>query len=240
MGYILIAVGIAAIIWGIIIITRSHGPQTIHVVERVMVPAEDNETQTAPDTTVQSSETGAMTEESVFNEATPVVLDPSSKEKGDKFENFVVNILADNRFTLLDRTQDAVSSAGVVAESCKNPDLHIQQKRGNGEIDYYVECKYRSQWNTDAVTFEEWQLKRYRQFQHDSHRKVIIALGVGGTADALATLRLVPLDSIRDNTIRKIDTKFAVGPTSSALYDYMNAYFSTVFKKAKARKQEKE
>ena len=45
-----------------------------------------------------------------------------SKTKGNDFEDFVVNLLADWRFKLLDRTQDHKSSAGVVAESSKNPD----------------------------------------------------------------------------------------------------------------------
>lgn len=123
----------------------------------------------------------------------------------------------------------------MVAESCKNPDLHVKQKRGKSDIDYYLECKYRSRWTDDAVKFEEWQIDRYRQFQRDHHRKVIIALGVGGTADAPATFRLVPLDSICNNTIRKVDTKFAVDPTSSALVDYINAYFTTVFRKGKSK-----
>lgn len=160
------------------------------------------------------------------------------KEKGNQFEDFVVNLLADWRLKLLDRTQDAVSSAGVVAESCKNPDLHVQQKRGESKIDYYLECKYRSDWDNGAVKFEGWQLDRYRQFQRDNRRKVIIALGVGGTPSSPETFMLVPLDSIsnRYNDIRKIQTQFAVEPTSSALCEYLNHYFNEVFNTAKQRR----
>ena len=134
---------------------------------------------------------------------------------------------------LLDRTQDAVSTAGVVAESCKNPDLHVQQKRGKSEIDYYLECKYRSQWKDGAVIFEDWQLDRYRQFQRSNRRKVIFALGVGGTPSAPASFMLVPLDSVKGNSIKQIKTEFAVEPSSSALVEYINNYFSKVFSKAK-------
>lgn len=164
----------------------------------------------------------------------------TSKEKGDKFENFVVNMLADWRLKLLDRTQDAVSTAGVVAESCRNPDLHVQQKRGDSTIDYYLECKYRSRWNNDgAVSFEDWQIDRYRKFQHDEHRKVVIALGVGGSADAPETFMLVPLDSIQGNSINRIKTQFVCQPTSSDLVTYMDQYFTTVFKTARERKKQR-
>ena len=176
--------------------------------------------------------------ESVLNQQESVqtyaeVSDGDSKAKGNAFEDFVVNLLEDWRLKLLDRTQDAVSTAGVVAESCKNPDLHIQQKRGNGEIDYYIECKYRSNWNNGKVAFKDWQINRYRQFQRDSHRKVLIALGVGGTPSAPETLMIVPLDSVKDNSIGQIKTEYVIAPTPSALVDYINSYFTKVFAKAK-------
>lgn len=163
----------------------------------------------------------------------------SSKDKGDAYEDFVVNLLADWRLTLLDRTQDAVSSAGVVAESCKNPDLHIQQKRGKGSIDYYLECKYRSNWKDGKVTFDNWQLDRYRQFQRDNKRKVIFAIGIEGTPSAPSTFMLVPLDSIIGNSVKQISTQYAVQPNSSALVEYIDNYFTTVFEIAKNRKQTK-
>lgn len=147
----------------------------------------------------------------------------------------IIGVDLDWRFKLLDRTQDAVSTAGVVAESSKNPDLHVQQKRGKGNIDYYLECKYRSRWNDGAVTFDDRQLDRYRQFQRDNRRKVVFALGVGGTPSAPATLMLVPLDSVKGNTIKQIDTEFTIEASSSALVKYMNNYFSKVFSKAKQK-----
>lgn len=164
--------------------------------------------------------------------------DPA-KEKGDTYEDFVVNLLADWRLKLLNRTRDDASTAGVVAESCKNPDLHVQQKRGKGTIDYYVECKYRSNWNDGKVDFEAWQLDRYRQFQRNNQRKVILALGVGGTPSAPATFMLVPLDSVKDNTIKQISTQYAVEPNSTAWVEYIDSYFTNVFDVAKERRKAK-
>lgn len=161
----------------------------------------------------------------------------TAKAKGDAFENFVVDLLADWRLRLIDRTQDAVSTAGVIAESCKNPDLHVRQKRGNSTIDYYLECKYRSHWDDRAVQFERWQIERYRRFQREKHRKVVIALGVGGTPSGPEILMLVPLDSIKGNTIKQISTRFVVEPSPSSLVEYMNSYFDEVFTAAKLSKK---
>lgn len=159
-----------------------------------------------------------------------------SKVKGNNFEDFVANLLADWRLSLITRTRDDASSAGVVPESSLNPDLHVRQKRNQGSIDYYLECKYRSKWDDGVVKFEKWQIDRYHEFQRKENRKVIIALGVGGSPSKPQTFMLVPLDSVRNQTIRKIDTKYVVQPNPSALIEYMNSYFTTVFDKAKEKK----
>lgn len=239
MGIVLIVAGALLLIIGIVLVVSKSSdieePQDYQedeleyvVVEKVVhdtitIQAEP-EVRSGHDWREMTEEAGEQTNE-------------SSKEKGDIFEDFVVNLLADWRLKLLDRTQDAVSSAGVVAESCRNPDLHVEQKYGQSSIDYYLECKYRSRWIDGVVAFDDWQLERYRQFQRDNKRKVIFALGVGGAPSAPATFMLVPLDSVKDDTIRKIDTKYMVQPNSTALVEYMGSYFKKVFADARTRKQ---
>lgn len=236
MGIIMIVIGAVLLISGIVIVTTKTNPTERKEPFADSTPIENQINYSEHNSTVANA--SAVTEPSV-TESTAQLEKPSktpeedSKSKGNAFEDFVVNLLADWRLKLLDRTQDAVSTAGVVAESCKNPDLHIQQKRGNGEIDYYIECKYRSNWNNGKVAFKDWQINRYRQFQRDSHRKVLIALGVGGTPSAPETLMIVPLDSVKDNSIGQIKTEYVIAPTPSALVDYMNSYFTKVFAKVK-------
>lgn len=234
MGYILIVVGIAAIVAGIVMVTRKNKSEVVYAAEP------------APSSVVSASSSAESAASSAGPQPVAVKSEPAPvdtkqvdvrKEKGNQFEDVVVNLLADWKFKLLDSTQDAKSSAGVVAESCKNPDMHVAQKRGKSEIDYYLECKYKSQWKNGVAEFEDWQLDRYRKFQRENRRKVIIALGVGGTPSKPATLRLVPLDSIKGNTIKEVHTQFAVSPTSDALYNYMNSYFSDVFETSKERKK---
>lgn len=235
MGIILIIIGAVLLLIGIVLVASKSTDVEQQQVEPNLQPAVVVVEKVLRDTVIVQTEP----EVSVVNELPEKLEQPNStsKQKGDAYEDFVVNLLADWRLKLLDRTQDAVSSAGVVAESCKNPDLHVQQKRGKLDIDYYLECKYRTNWNDGNVTFDEWQLERYHKFQRDNQRKVIIALGVGGTPSAPATFMLVPLDSITDNTIKRIYTQYAVQPNSTALVEYMDHYFTKVFDKAKERKK---
>lgn len=252
MGYFLIVIGIVSIVGGIVILTHREDQPTQTVQYRELKEVKtihDTITKTEVKTVVIPTAIPSATPTAEIETATkdtptkPTNSDSdktTSKAKGDLFEDFVVNLLADWRLKLLDRTQDKISTAGVVAESCKNPDLHIQQKFGKSQIDYYLECKYRSDWKDGAITFDSWQLDRYRKLQSEKRRKVIIALGVGGTSDNPQTFRLVPIDSIRGNSIPKIKTEFAIEPTSSALVEYMNNYFNTVFKKSNQRKKKAE
>lgn len=254
MGYFLIIMGVIAVIAGIIMLTRNSDPTVSMTVNKTTeskepteslnhpAPAHDSATLNRRDTvevervvekTIEMDVSQKVEESDLINTNKST---DSNKAKGDAFEDFVVNLLADWRLKLLDRTQDHKSSAGVVAESSKNPDLHVEQKRGKSEIDYYIECKYRSHWDEGKVNFEEWQIKRYRQFQTKSHRKVLIALGVGGSPSSPNTLRLVPIDSIQNNYIREIDTQFALQPNTGSFIQYMNSYFTNVFKSAQDRK----
>jgi hypothetical protein len=151
-------------------------------------------------------------------------------EKGQAFENLIVNLLADNRFKLLDRTQDTKSTAGVYAESCKNPDLHIEQTHTPRSIDYYIECKYRSRWYEGKVQFEDYQVKRYKEFQGKQRRKVLFALGVGGTPSAPQELMIVPLDQLQNGAILQVNHEsYKIEATSDALYTYVSNYFTQVF-----------
>lgn len=253
MGYILIIVGVIAVIGGIVMLSGNNKPadentqlqakpykaakvtpSTTAIAERQDI--RNNDTIVVERVVEKIIEKEAPKEEASIKKEEVSNSADANKTKGDAFEDFVVNLLADWRLKLLDRTQDHKSTAGVVAESSKNPDLHVEQKRGKGEIDYYIECKYRSRWDKGAVNFEEWQLNRYRQFQRSQRRKVLVALGVGGSPSSPATLRIVPLDSLVNNSIREIDTKYAVQPTSSGLVEYMDRYFTDVFKAAKGKK----
>lgn len=155
--------------------------------------------------------------------------------KGKLFEKFVVDLIPINLgFKLLSWRGDKVH-ANIYSQDSLYPDLWIQHPKSSGSIDYYIECKYRSWWDDNEVIFEDWQIKRYKDFQREKKRKILIALGVGGSPEKPETLMIVPLDSINDGRIKKIDTQFVVTPTSDNFVKYMNNYFYTVFSKTKEK-----
>ncbi|MDE6669895.1 MAG: hypothetical protein K2K26_09480, partial [Muribaculaceae bacterium] len=107
----------------------------------------------------------------------------TNKEKGNQFEDYVANCFKNrNIFSVLEWHQGPTSSEGVYGINCLNPDFKIRHKfRDNFNVVYWVECKYRS---ASTIIFNEYQLKRYYKIQHDTHFKVIIVIGTGGTPDS--------------------------------------------------------
>lgn len=240
MNIILIATGVILITIGIyrILSSQSNKNEVVYVHPKVVVVEKkihdtvEVETKVKTEVSSNQKDIPPVSEEDASNTNTQASAD-DAKSKGDAFEDFVVNLLADHRLKLLDRTQDKVSTNGVYAESCKNPDLHVEQKKGNSKVDYYIECKYRSKWNDGKIQFQDWQFDRYRKFQREHKRKVIIALGIGGKPEKPNEFMLVPLDSIKDNTIEENKQEFKVVATSSNFIEYMNSYFNTVFSKSR-------
>jgi hypothetical protein len=242
MGITLIIIGAVSLTVGIICLTQSNAAAPLSTTQTSVVTTTHNETAsssqpatsveeplpTTPEHTQEHSQ--ERTQERTQEPAPTQSPKTSSEEKGQAFENLIVNLLADNRFKLLDRTQDTKSTAGVYAESCKNPDLHIEQTHTPRSIDYYIECKYRSRWYEGKVQFEDYQVKRYKEFQGKQRRKVLFALGVGGTPSAPQELMIVPLDQLQNGAILQANHEsYKIEATSDALYTYVSNYFTQVF-----------
>jgi hypothetical protein len=242
MAYLLIILGIVLTVSGIVMLTKQ--PK-----ETVVVHSYDVASKAKSDTVyMQAQPQERVVEKTVVVEKeveaapaqTSAPADDRTPEEivGQSFEDYVVNFLADKRFTLLDRTMDRKTSEGVYAESCKNPDLHISQTNGSRSIDYYIECKYRSSWKSGLAEIKQYQIDRYKEFQRKEHRKVLFALGVGGKPEAPQTLMIVPLDSIKGAGIKQDWIgKYQIPQSSDGFYNYMASYFGKVFQVAADRKK---
>ena len=69
-------------------------------------------------------------------------------------------------------------------------------------VEYYIEAKYFSApVRNNCIKIKDYQLKRYRQHQKTTHRKVLLAIGVGGNPDNPDNFYLVPIDSVRNEYI---------------------------------------
>ncbi|MDE5877330.1 MAG: hypothetical protein K2H47_07540 [Muribaculaceae bacterium] len=158
----------------------------------------------------------------------------TNKEKGNQFENYVANCFKNrNIFSVLEWHQGPTSSEGVYGINCLNPDFKIRHKfRDNFNVVYWVECKYRS---APTIIFNEYQLKRYYKIQHDTHLKVIMVIGTGGTPDSPEEVFVVPLDVISSNVMsaEQLKTFKLIDPHATFATHIKNYFYTQVFKKDK-------
>lgn len=121
------------------------------------------------------------------------------KEKGNDFEKYIVQKFAKQYFKILEWAGDKYVE-GRFAQTTLEPDLKLQFKYKNIQIDFAVECKYRSHFYKNGIEWaSEKQLNSYQKFSVQKEQPVFIIIGVGGVASAPDELYLVRLSDI-DNT----------------------------------------
>lgn len=160
-------------------------------------------------------------------EVPEVELIDRNEQKGHMFESFVVSLIADKSlFRLLAWRSDKIIGDTYAIENLY-PDLHISHRLDHGEVDYFIECKYRTSWGSDGIDLSG-QFNRYHFHAKDRGKELFIALGVGGTPNAPDEFYLIPGRMVRLD--KKIDAKrFAkcrCNQTPEALNAYINHYFN--------------
>lgn len=115
----------------------------------------------------------------------------SNEIKGRRFEEFVVSLLDDKqRYKLLAWRSDKISG-NIYAEENLYPDLHIRHFINDREVEYYIECKYRSSWGDEGIDLSS-QFLRYHKYAKKANVELFIALGVGGTASTPEEFLIIP------------------------------------------------
>lgn len=134
-----------------------------------------------------------------------VELISSSKWKGCKFEEFVVSLCCDKScFTLLSWRSDKASGELYPIDNLM-PDLYLRHRSDDGNIEFYIECKYRSSLPDKKLDIS-YQLNRYRQMiPENSRHNLFIALGLGGQPYAPEIFYLIPNEFINDEGIINLD-----------------------------------
>lgn len=153
--------------------------------------------------------------------------------KGRKFEDFVVSLYADkSRFKLLAWRGDKISGETYALENLL-PDLHLRHKLDNLEVEYFVECKYRSSWGNDGIDLSG-QFLRYHFAAKDRGIELFIALGIGGFPSNPDEFYLIPDRMIGHDKMISHDNfiKCLCPKDSEGLHRYILHYFRRrVFKK---------
>ena len=146
--------------------------------------------------------------------------------KGRKFEDFVVSLCSDkSRFKLLAWRGDKISEK-TYALDILLPDLHLRHRLDGQEVEYLIECKYRSSWGEDGIDLSS-QFVRYHFAAKERKMELFIALGVGGTPSNPDEFFLVPGRMVKLD--KKIDRdrfiKCSCPKDPEAFHEYINHYY---------------
>lgn len=185
MGYILIVLGLAIVVWGIIIVRKPQKKtETIEI----------------------------NNEQTVKNEAKPTVNEKiqqddfdENKAKGDAFEKFVVKNFDRKYFTLQEWRSDKYVD-GIYAVSNHFPDLEVIfdfKAKGVKEA-FAIECKWRKNYFKNGIEWaQNYQIKNYKEYAKKLNIPVFVVIGVGGEPEKPEELFIVPLSKMKSNTITK-------------------------------------
>ena len=148
----------------------------------------------------------------------------SHKEKGDAFENYVLNLfdLTSGRFRLIDWRSDKMTANGHYALSNHHPDIVLELKDSRGYHRFAIECKWRSGLQHGKIEWaKEYQIRNYKEYQDRQNMPVFVVIGLGGSPAAPERLSVVELDEAAKYTtlFHSLLKKYDKYPTSSFFYD---------------------
>lgn len=150
----------------------------------------------------------------------------ANEMKGRQFEELIVSFLADKSiYRLLAWRSDKIID-GIYAAENLLPDLEIKQRIGDVEVGYFVECKYRSSWDSYAKVDLSKQFLRYRKFAKECGKELFIALGVGGSPDKPDAFYLIP-SRMFNRTTMCLMTASSLVSASQPPKDLKNMYVNT-------------
>ena len=127
----------------------------------------------------------------------------TEKQKGDDFEKYIVQKFSKSYFSIVEWTGDKYID-GMYARSNTNPDLTLNFKMKGINLDFAVECKYRSNYYKEGIEWcSEQQLQNYKNFVTDKEIAVFVAIGTGGLPTAPEELFIIPLTELTTNFVNK-------------------------------------
>lgn len=110
-------------------------------------------------------------------EKTELISEELSKQKGDDFEEYMIQLLGKQQDIKLVGKVSDYHKNGISALENFEPDLKFKFKN----TPFAVECKWRKSFGNGSITWaKDRQIRNYNEYQKNKKEKVYIALGVGG------------------------------------------------------------
>ena len=119
-----------------------------------------------------------------------------------------------------------------MGENALRPDFFLSQEINGKPVQYWVEAKYRSKIG-EFFFLQDYQFERYKKHQRESKRKIIIAIGIGGTPSSPHSFYFVPLDILEDGKVSRdvMKTYFLSNPVRDFPGRMERWFLNEVFKK---------
>lgn len=181
MGYLLILIGLALVVWGISLVRR---------------PNETKKTKKNP-------------KESNHHQTKKSDFDDENKAKGDAFVAFVVKHFDKRYFTLQEWRGDKYVE-GNYPVSSHFPDLEVKFSLNSKNVSecFAIECKWRKQYYKNCIEWaQDYQIKNYKEYSAKINIPVFVVIGLGGEPDSPNELFIIPLAKLESNTICKEEIK---------------------------------
>ena len=145
-------------------------------------------------TSVPSSQYPARKENQVYESVN--VGNNTDVDKGDMFEQHVVDLFNKSHFNVVEWTTDMMRKHNRYVESDSNPDLTMRHK--TTDMVFSVECKFRSNLYKGALSWSNWkQLRRYKLYSSDNEIPLFVVIGLGGNPQYPDRMFCIPIDEIQ-------------------------------------------
>lgn len=184
MGYLLIGIGLAIVLWGLLLVIKPK--EEVKTRKVIVQPEKVLENQAENDTIKQDS----------FDE---------NKAKGDAFERFVVKNFDPKYFTLQEWRSDKYVD-GIYPVSNHFPDLEVSfdfKSKGIRQL-FAIECKWRKGYFKNGIEWaRDYQIRNYKEYADTIKIPVFVVIGVAGEPDNPQELFIVPLQKMASGTISK-------------------------------------
>ena len=133
-------------------------------------------------------------------EKTELTSEELSKQKGDDFEEYMIQLLGKQQDIKLVGKVSDYHKNGISALENFEPDLKFKFKN----TPFAVECKWRKSFGNGSITWaKDRQIRNYNEYQKNKKEKVYIALGVGGEPSNPEHLYLIPLSRLKYESFKE-------------------------------------
>lgn len=203
MGYLLIGIGIAIVLWGLLLVIKPKEEEKPK--KEIIQPEKELENQ---------AENGTIKQE-IFDE---------NKAKGDAFEGFVVKNFDPKYFTLQEWRSDKYVD-GIYPISNHFPDLEVIfdfKSKGFRQL-FAIECKWRKSYYKNSIEWaRDYQIRNYKEYADTIKIPVFVVIGVAGEPEKPQELFIVPLQKMESGMISKNELmKYKKNPEDNRFFwDY--------------------